>query len=144
MKELTETLEGARGALTAPNHGIDEALATEILEHIGRFEAMLDNSRVKRDELAWHALQLGRLLAEPMVEEYFHSVDGGRGGGNKTANRYQNKYAKEVLEFIKEKYDKGGFRDTYGNANLTDAVATKFGLSKGRAAKWVRRALKTD
>jgi hypothetical protein len=142
VKELTELLAGARAALTAPDHGIDDPLAAEILEHIDRFEAMLlrarSAERTDPDEIAWHALQLGRLLAEPMVEKYFQSVDGSSEGGKNS----QKDRTEEILEFIKKKYEKG-FRNTYGDGKLTDAVAAEFPpLTKGRAGKWVTRAFR--
>jgi hypothetical protein len=136
MREaLTELLTGARAALTAPNHGINEALAAEILERIDRFEARLARARASKrsnpDEIAWHALQLGAHLGDPMIEKYFQMVDGPRDSATK--RHQKEKPLREARDAELKRFVADLLRAGYSRGNLLTRVVAKYGPDSNHA-----------
>jgi hypothetical protein len=113
--ELAELLAEARAALAAPDHGIDDAIAADLLERISQFEAMLARARTGKrgnpDDIAWHAFWLGVRLGDPMTEAFFQRQDsnakGGRSGGGQTQKqRRENMKLKKAYEALDRRIDK--------------------------------------
>jgi hypothetical protein len=72
--ELAELLAEMRASL--PHLGFDAALTATALARIDQLEDLLARKDAARDDIAWHAFNLGGLWGQPMADKYFERLNG--------------------------------------------------------------------